>query len=134
MAMPIFVVQQIKPVKMLISIPESKFTLIKEGMTVDITTDVYEDVIFKGKVNLIYPTVDPYTHTFMVEVIVDNKDERLRPGMFARVSVNYGDAHNIVIPDRALQKQVGAGEYYVYVLNDDNTVTFTNVEVGLSVG
>ena len=50
--------------------------------------------------------------------------------MFARVSVNYGDAHNVVIPDRALQKQIGAGDQYVYVLNNDNTVTFTNVEVG----
>ncbi len=134
MAEPIFVVQQIKPVKMLISIPESKFTQIKEGMSVDITSEVYGDVVFEGKVNLIYPTIDPNTHTFTVEVIVENKDERLRPGMFARVSVNYGDAHNVVIPDRALQKQVGAGDQYVYVLNSDNTVTFTNVEVGRRLG
>lgn len=134
MAEPIFVVQQIKPVKMLINIPESKFTQIKKGMKVDITSEVYDDVVFEGKINLIYPTIDPNTHTFTVEVIVENKDERLRPGMFARVSVNYGDAHNLVIPDRALQKQIGAGDQYVYVLNNDNTVTFTNVEVGRRLG
>lgn len=134
MAQPLFVVQNITPVKMLINVSESNYSKIKKGMEVELTADAFPGETFKGKVNLVYPTIDQYSHTFPVEIIVDNKDEKLRPGMFTRVSMNYGDNFRVVIPDRALLKQVGADDRYVYVLNDDNTVTYTPVEVGIRMG
>ena len=134
MTQPLFVVQKISPVKMLINIPESKYSQIKKGMEVDITTDAYGDQVFKGTVGLIYPTINSMTHTFPVEVKFNNKDLTLRPGMFARVTVNYGDNFRVVVPDRAVMKQVGSGEQYVYVLNADGTVTYTVVELGRRMG
>ena len=134
MAQPLFVIQKINPVKMLINISESKFSEIKKGMEVDITTDAYGEQTFKGSVSLIYPTINSMTHTFPVEVQYANKDLTLRPGMFARVTVNYGDNFRVVVPDRAIMKQVGSGEQYVYVLNKDNTVTYTVVELGRRMG
>ena len=134
MTQPLFVVQKINPVKMLINISESKYSQIKKGMEVDITTDAYGDQAFKGTVDLIYPTINSMTHTFPVEVKYANKDLTLRPGMFARVTVNYGDNFRVVVPDRAIMKQVGSGEQYVYVLNEDNTVTYTVVELGRRMG
>ena len=123
MAQPLFVIQKISPVKMLINISESKYSQIQKGMEVDITTDAYGDQVFKGVVSLIHPTINAMTHTFPVEVKFINKDITLRPGMFARVTVNYGENFHVVVPDRAVLKQVGSGEQYVYVLNDDGTVT-----------
>ena len=134
MTQPLFVVQKINPVKMLINVSESKYSQIKKGMEVDITTEAYGDKQFKGKVNLIYPTINSMTHTFPVEVVFANKDLSLRPGMFARVTVNYGDNFRVVVPDRAVVKQVGSGEQYVYVLNEDGTVTYTVVELGRRMG
>ena len=134
MAQPLFVIQKINPVKMLINISESKFSEIKKGMEVDITTDAYGDKAFKGTVSLIYPTINSMTHTFPVEVQYANKDLTLRPGMFARVTVNYGDNFRVVVPDRAVMKQVGSGEQYVYVLNNDGTVTYTVIELGRRMG
>lgn len=134
MAQPLFVIQKINPVKMLVNIPESKFSQIKKGMEVEITTDAYGDQVFKGIVDLIHPTINPLTHTFAVEVKYANKDLTLRPGMFARVTVNYGDNFRVVMPDRAVMKQVGSGEQYVYVLNPDGTVTYTIVELGRRMG
>lgn len=134
MAQPLFVIQKINPVKMLINISESKYSQIKKGMEVDITTDAYGDQVFKGVVDLIYPTINSMTHTFPVEVKFANNDLTLRPGMFARVTVNYGDNFRVVIPDRAVMKQVGSGEQYVYVLNADGTVTYTVVELGRRMG
>lgn len=134
MAQPLFVIQKITPVKMLINISESKYSQIKKGMEVDITTDAYGDQVFKGVVDLIYPTINAMTHTFPVEVNFTNKDMTLRPGMFARVTVNYGDNFRVVVPDRAVMKQVGSGEQYVYVLNDDGTVTYSVVELGRRMG
>lgn len=134
MAQPIFVVEQITPVKMLINLSESLFTQVNQGMEFKIEVDAYPNEVFKGKVNLIYPTVSATTHTFPVEVVSQNADQRLRPGMFARVTANFGVNHHIVVPDVAVVKQQGSGEHFIYVLNADNTVTYTKVELGRRLG
>ncbi len=134
MTQPLFVIQKINPVKMLINISESQYSQVKKGMEVDITTEAYGDQVFKGVIDLIHPTINAMTHTFAVEVKFANKDLTLRPGMFARVTVNYGDNFRVVTPDRAVMKQVGSGEQYVYVLNADGTVTYTVVELGRRMG
>ena len=134
MAQPLFVVQNITPVKMLINISESNYSKVKKGMEVELAADAFPGETFKGKVNLVYPTIDPRSHTFPVEIIVDNKNEKLRPGMFTRVTINYGTNYRVVVPDNAVLKQVGADDKYVYVLNDDNTVTYTPVKVGVRMG
>jgi RND family efflux transporter MFP subunit len=134
MTQPIFVVEQIQPVKMLVNVSESLFTQVHEGMEFDIIVDAYPDEVFKGKVNLLYPTVSATTHTFPVEVICQNADQRLRPGMFARVTANFGTNHHVVVPDIAVVKQQGSGEHFVYVLLPDNTVKYTLVELGRRLG
>ena len=134
MAQPIFVVEQIQPVKMLINVSESLFTQVHKGMEFNISVDAYPGETFKGTVNLLYPTISSATHTFPVEIVCQNKDERLRPGMFARVTANFGTNHHIVIPDNAVVKQQGSGEHFVYVLKDDNTVKYTLVELGKRMG
>ena len=134
MTQPIFVVEQITPVKMLINLSESLFTQVHQGMEFNIEVDAYPNEVFKGKVNLIYPTVNAATHTFTVEVVSQNTDQRLRPGMFARVIASFGINHHIVVPDVAVVKQQGSGEHFIYVLNADNTVTYTKVELGRRLG
>ena len=134
MTQPIFVVEQIVPVKLLINISESYFTQVHQGMEFDIEVDAYPGEVFKGKVNLIYPTVSSTTHTFPVEIVCQNTDQRLRPGMFARVTATFGINHHVVVPDVAVVKQQGSGEYFIYVLNDDSTVTYTKVELGRRLG
>ena len=134
MAQPIFVVQQIQPVKMLINVSESLFTQVHEGMEFDVEVDSYPGETFQGKVNLLYPTVSATTHTFPVEIVCQNADQRLRPGMFARVTATFGTNHHVVIPDGAVVKQMGSGEHFVYVLQPDNTVKYTLVELGKRLG
>ena len=134
MTQPIFVVQQISPVKMLINISESLFTQVNKGMEFDISVEAYPGETFKGKVNLIYPTVSATTHTFPVEVICENADQRLRPGMFARVTATFGTNHHVVVPDVAVVKQMGSGEHFIYVLQPDHTVKYQLVEVGKRLG
>ena len=54
--------------------------------------------------------------------------------MFTRVTINYGTNYRVVVPDNAVLKQVGADDKYVYVLNEDNTVSYTPVKVGVRMG
>lgn len=113
---PVLVVEQITPVKLMINVSESYFTQVKKGEPVDVKLDVYGDEIFKGTINLIYPTIDAATRTFPIEIKLDNRDQRVRPGMFARATLNFGTADNVVVPDLAIVKQAGSGDRYVVCL------------------
>lgn len=134
MSAPIYTVEQIVPVKLLVGISESDYSKVKKGDSVEITADAIPDKTFYGKVEKIYPTIDPATRTFTVEVVVSNNYKTLRPGMFARVTVNFGANNSVVIPDVAVVKQQGSGERFVYILNDDNTVTYQKVVLGRRMG
>lgn len=128
-ATPILTIEQVRPVKILVNVSESDFTKVRKGMEVGIKLDVYGDEQFTGKISLIHPTIDPATRTFTVEIDITNADERIRPGMFARVEMNFGTAQHVVVPDRAIVKQSGSGNKYVYVLHGDS-VSYNRVELG----
>lgn len=128
---PVLVVEQIRPVKIMINVSESLFSKVKRGMKVYVVFDAYGDEQFTGTVSRVYPVVDNATRTFQVEVSLPNSDERIRPGMFARVTLPYGVANHVVIPDRAIQKLMGSGDRYVYIYNPaDSTVRYSKVELG----
>ncbi|MBE6215716.1 MAG: efflux RND transporter periplasmic adaptor subunit [Bacteroidales bacterium] len=134
MSAPIFTVEQIKPVKLLVGVSESDYTKVKKGDRVSIKAEAFPDLTFDGRIERIYPTIDPSTRTFNVEVVVPNNYSTLRPGMFARVTINFGTNNSVVIPDVAVVKQQGSGERFVYVLNEDGTVSYQKVELGRRMG
>ena len=134
MSAPLFTVEQIKPVKLLVAVSESDYSKVKKGDSVEITADAVPEVTFYGNVGRIYPTVDAATRTVTVEVLVANNYNTLRPGMFTRVKLNYGTNKSVVIPDVAVVKQQGSGERFVYVLNEDGTVTYQPVVLGRRLG
>lgn len=132
-AEPILTIQQITPVKLLVNVSESFYTKVSKGMDVKVKLDVYGDEEFEGKVSLIYPTIDPKTRTFPVEIKLDNRDQRVRPGMFARVTINFGTLDHIVVPDLAVIKQAGSGDRYIYVYKAGK-VSYNKVELGRRMG
>ena len=134
MGRPIYVVQQISPVKLLVGISESDYTAIAKGKQVNITVDALPDTTFKGTVNRIYPTIDATTHTFLTEIIVGNNDRKLRPGMYAKVMITFGINHSITLPDEAVVKMQGSGQRHVFVLQPDNTVKSCPVTLGRHFG
>ena len=134
MASPIYVVQQITPVKLLVGISESEYTRLHRGDGVTLTADALPGREFTGKVNRIYPTIDPASHTFSAEILVSNGDRVLRPGMYARVKVTFEVRRSIVVPDAAVQKQQGSGVRVVYVVGPDDTVDIVPVTPGRHIG
>lgn len=134
-SMPILTVAQVQPIKIVINVSESEFTLIHTGMKADITLDPYGDEAFTGTISKIMPTVDPNTRTFGVEITLPNPENRVLPGMFGRVSLTLGEANHIVVPDRAVVKQQGSGNYYIYVYDpSSSTVDYRKVELGQRLG
>lgn len=133
--LPILTIEQVQPVKIIVNISETDFAKVHVGMNADVTLDVYPGEHFEGKVYLIHPTVDAASRTFTVEITLPNTNGRILPGMFARVALNFGEADHVVVPDRAVVKQTGSGNKYVYVYHPDNgTVSYDRVEVGQRLG
>lgn len=130
---PVLVVEQIVPVKLLINISENYFSKIKKGSPVKVKFDVFEGEVFNGKISLIYPTINAATRTFPIELVLDNKDMKVRPGMFARVEVNFGSENHVVVPDLAVVKQAGSGDRYVFVY-EKGKVRYQKVELGSRMG
>lgn len=131
--LPILTVEQQNPVKVMVNISEQDYTKVKKGMKVKVTLDVYGDEEFEGTVYLVHPTVDSSTRTFTVEVTLPNSNSRIRTGMFARVEFNYGTMRHVVVPDRAVVKQSGSGNKYVYVYKDGK-VSYNQVQLGQRLG
>lgn len=126
---PILVIEQITPVKMKVNISEQHYTKIKTGENVDLQFETYGDEVFKGKINIVYPTIDAATHTFPVEITLANKDRRVRPGMYGSAIINFGTAKHVLVPDAAVIKQAGSGDYYVYTYADGK-VSYDKVVLG----
>ena len=131
--LPLHTVMQINAVKLKINISESFYSKIKVGMQVDVKVDVFENETFPAKVSLIYPVIDERTRTFTVELKLSNPGSKVRPGMFARVNMNFGTVKHVVVPDRSVVKQSGSGSRFVFVYNDGK-VKYTQIELGRRIG
>ena len=129
----ILVVEQISPVKMKINVSESYYAKTNKSLDVTLKFEAYGDEEFKGNIDIIYPTISAASHTFPVEISMVNKDLKIRPGMYGKVVVNFGTKEHVVVPDQAVIKQAGSGDYYVYTY-ENGKVTNNKVELGRRMG
>lgn len=125
----ILTVEQIRPVKLMVNVSENYYSRVKKGDKAIVTLDALPGEAFTATISLKYPTINAATHTFPVELTLANKDEKVRPGMFARAQINFGTEHRVVVPDVAIVKQPGSGERFVY-LYDNGKVSYVKVELG----
>jgi len=109
---------QINPLKVIVSLSEQYYPLIKKGMEAIITADVYKNEKFTGRVYRIAPTINAVTRSFNVEIEVPNRNEMLKPGMFVRVSLNLGEVETFVVPTFTVLMQEGTNRRYVMIAGD----------------
>ena len=128
-AQPILVIQQVSPLKVVVNVSEQYYTRLKPGLEASLSVEALGTQSFSGRITKVYPTVDATTHTVGVEIEVANKDQRLRPGMYARLSLDFGTRQALTISDKAIVRQAGSGIRYVYVLKEGKAV-YREVELG----
>ena len=126
---PILVLTQIDKLKALVAIPETYFPLLKAGMKLSLTSEIYPDKVFPATVEVVYPTVDATSHTFQVKIVIPNSKELLRPGMYVTTTIGLGKANTIVAPYQAVEKLVGANDRYVF-LNENGVAKRVSVTLG----
>jgi len=130
---PILTIENINPVKIIIHVSESYYSRVSLGMPASIVVDALQGEKFEGKISLIHPTINSVSRTFPVEIEVNNSDQRLRPGMFSRVTLNFGTNERPLVPDLAVLKQSGSNDRYVF-LEKDGKAVYTKVELGTRLG
>ncbi len=89
-ATPAFVIVQLAPLKLRFRVRETDLTLVRKGQGVEAEVDAYPGVKFGGVISVAGGAIDPATRTFLAEARFDNRDLKLRPGLFARVRVLTG--------------------------------------------
>ncbi|MBR5091960.1 MAG: efflux RND transporter periplasmic adaptor subunit [Bacteroidales bacterium] len=112
---PILTLTQISRLKAIINIPETYFPLVKQGMNVSMESDIYPGTTFPATIEIVYPTIDPASHTFQAKLNIPNASEKLRPGMYVRTHLAVGEVNAIVVPYQSVLKLTGSNDRYVFV-------------------
>lgn len=99
--------------KLRVAVPERYGPDIKAGQKVDVTTAAFARP-FEGVVALVYPTVDPNTRTFDVEIHVANPNRELKPGSFAKAAIRTRvDPDAVTVPLEAIVEFAGITKVFV---------------------
>ena len=126
---PILTLTQISRLKAIINIPETYFPKVKQGMKVEVESDIYPGEVFPATIEIVYPTIDPQSHTFQAKLNIPNGGEKIRPGMYVRTRLAVGEVDAIVVPYQSVLKLTGSNDRYVFIA-DGNTARRVAVTLG----
>lgn len=131
---PLVSIVELDPITGVIFVTQKDYARLDKGFSVTLSTDAFPDRLFSGRIARIAPVFRETTRQARVEVIVDNPENLLKPGMFIRVSVvleKVDDA--VVIPVGAITLR--NDHTGVFVIHEpDNTVSWKAVTTGILEG
>ena len=129
----LFTVSNLDHVWVLANVYESDLANVHEGDQATITTISYPDKIFRGRIDKIFNVLDADSKTLKVRVTLDNADYRLKPEMFANVSVSYaGHDQRIAIPAGAVV--FDKNRNFVVMVNKENQPIVREVDIYKTIG
>jgi cobalt-zinc-cadmium efflux system membrane fusion protein len=102
----LFTVADLSTVWVRADFPEQQIGMLKTGLAVEVRVAAYPETVFQGAITYIGAMIDPATRTVTARLQIPNADRRLRPEMFAEVTVRTQEQSVLAIPRAALQ-QVG---------------------------
>lgn len=111
---PVATIVRVNPLKVRTGAQEKHAGTIRPGQEVQFRVESYGDTVFRGKVAYVGPSLDQTMRTFPVEALVDNSDQRLKPGFFAKgVILTKKDEGVLAVPDTAVSTLAGVSSVYV---------------------
>lgn len=116
---PILNIVDVSQVKISGGMPERFIGDVAKGTEVKITFDVYPGEEFTGKVSYVSPVISSTNRTFEIEIVLNNKDGRLKPEMSANVLIEKSKIEEAVVLPQDLIVDFGE-EKYVYVIENDH--------------
>jgi len=123
-------VVDISRVRLVANIVEKDLKQIQTGDMTRVEVDAFPGEMFSGRIARLAPVLDPATRTAPIEVEIPNSGFKLKPGMYARVTVTTDERKDtLVVPTNAVVDYTGRRG--VFVASGDSTVTFRPVRVGI---
>ena len=127
---PLADVVDISRVRMVANVVEKDLRRVTVGESARVEVDAYPGETFKGRIARVAPVLDPATRTAQIEVEIPNETFRLKPGMYARVTLTVEHhANALVVPSNALvdfENKRG-----VFLTRNNQTATFQPVQTGI---
>jgi membrane fusion protein, multidrug efflux system len=114
-------------VKLDFAVPEVFLASLKRGLTLQAQSTAYPGETFRGKVDSVDTRIDPTTRAIAVRALVDNRDGRLRPGMFMTLRLVRSEGQALMLPERAIVPE--NDQHFVYVVDAGKAVKRA-VEIG----
>jgi RND family efflux transporter MFP subunit len=111
---PSFLINRQDRVKVKGAVPESAFAKLEAGQEGTVILDALEGRAVKGKVLRLSPAIDPVTRTGQAELLL-SADKGLKPGMYARVTLEVGYHEGLAVPREAVKSLAGTGEKRVFL-------------------
>jgi RND family efflux transporter MFP subunit len=100
---PILSIVELSPITGVIYVTESDYARFHEGQEATLSTDAYPGESFTGKVARVAPVFQQTSRQARVELVIENPDQRLKPGMFIRVTLELGRAEDVtIVPEAAI--------------------------------
>jgi multidrug efflux pump subunit AcrA (membrane-fusion protein) len=126
---PIVRIVSMDRVKVLVQVVESELAQLRVGVKSEICVDAYPEEVFRGEVSCISPTIDPESRMADIEIQVDNKDHRLKPGMFARANLIVERRNDVLLLSKdSLIKEHGKIRVFVH---ENGKALLREVSLGL---
>jgi membrane fusion protein (multidrug efflux system) len=115
-------------IKLDFDVPEVFLSRLERGLIVTAHSAAWPDVEFQGEVSTVDTRVDPVSRTITVRALLDNNENRLRPGMFLTVTLLKDDVEALMIPEQAVVPE--RSKQFVFVLGADNIVERREITTG----
>ncbi|MFO7894097.1 MAG: efflux RND transporter periplasmic adaptor subunit [Longimicrobiales bacterium] len=112
---------------------EKDLSLAVEGQTADVTFEAYPGEVFEGEISYVYPSVSAESRTGRVRVALENPGLRLRPGMYANITLAVAGDHPVLSVPRTAVLHTGE-RAVVFVRHADGTLMPHEVTTGLAAG
>ncbi|MBT9147402.1 MAG: Macrolide export protein MacA [Syntrophomonadaceae bacterium] len=126
---PVASIVDMDRVKIKVGVAERDIPRIKKGQEARVEVVAYPQEVFMGRVDKISPVIDIFSRRAPVEVIIDNPEHKLKPGMFARVELITNERRNVLIVPRDAVL-VRDGREIVYVI-ENSVAKIKEVETGI---
>ncbi|MER3427506.1 MAG: hypothetical protein C4334_05305 [Pyrinomonas sp.] len=105
------------PIKLQAQVPEAEAPFIRPGMSVSVEVEAFPQRRFAGRVVAVNPAIDPASRSAIVEAEIENGDNALRSGMFAKVRILRGQGQRVVlVPRAAVLRDQSTQSYRVFVV------------------
>jgi Cu(I)/Ag(I) efflux system membrane fusion protein len=128
----LFEVTDLSRVWVMAEVYERDVARVRKGLTVQLRLDAYPGELFPGRIDSVYPALNPQTRTLPIRIVFANPDGKLKPGLFGTVEVSLPSSEGLTIPTEAV---IDTGEHrYVFVEVKPSRYEPRAVEVGARSG